>query len=403
MPAYWPAFEQGGPVFSVHWLNRELLKKKDEVTVYTVNLDKEKNSGYQMDRTIDGVKVKYFSKLGLFDLAASKGWQFSFDFWNEIKRTIRNFDLVYVVSVWGFPTLAAMYYSSKNKVPFVLSPRGQIENYSINIKGWKKKPYWNLVLKTLANKASAIHYTTENEAKSHKHSGLAVPYFIVPNGIKPEDFFKKPKNSIEKKGKKEKKILFFGTIRKEKGIDNLLDAFLLVSKKSKEYRLVLAGPCSKEYKKELVSKIKNKKIPYSDKEKKITAKSSLVEFTGLVSGKEKKQLLSSSSVFVLPSESESFGLAIVEAMASGTPIIISNKVGIAEQVKKRKAGIITNNSPEDIARGIALVCDNMEFRKEITKNAIALVKQEYNTKKTAALIKKEFSMIVKKFETNKKS
>jgi hypothetical protein len=93
IPSYWPAFQFGGPIYSVHNLNKALVRKGIDVTVYTTNVgldDKMHDTGYMIQVTrfniqdskvvdVEGVKVTYFRYNKFFEFLGDTGWQFSVD------------------------------------------------------------------------------------------------------------------------------------------------------------------------------------------------------------------------------------------------------------------------------------------------------------------------------------
>ena len=103
----------------------------------------------------------------------------------------------------------------------------------------------------------------------------------------------------------------------------------------------------------------------------------------MLTGREKLEVLAGSDIFVLPSYSENFGMAVVEAMACGLPVVISNKVGIYREVEENKAGIVVDPNAESLYKGIKLLLENPELKKEIAVNGRKLVEEYYDIDKVA--------------------
>ena len=85
-----------------------------------------------------------------------------------------------------------------------------------------------------------------------------------------------------------------------------------------------------------------------------------------------------SKIFILSSHSENFGMSVVEAIACGLPVIISNNVAIFDEIRKNDAGIVTENNPEDIAYNVKILLENEELRKKLSRNALNLIYKNYD-------------------------
>ncbi len=363
IPSYLPFEKYGGPVYSVHLLCKYLLKKSIDVKVFTTAKNfKEKD-------IIDGVEIKYFNYYGY------EHYNFSPLFFISLLKEIRNFDLVHITGIWNFPVLAGSYVSRKFKIPYIISPIGTLDPDVFKRKSYIfKKIYYNLVSKKDLEKASLIHYTTEYEKeKTEKYLKIKNRGIVLPRGIELKEF-EEFDNSIFNKFyflRDKKYILFLSRINWKKGLDILIPSFYEISKEFKNIYLLISGPDNEGY-----SKIIKKTIKYYGIEDKVI-------FTGPLSGKEKIGILKNAEIFVLPSYSENFGLAAVEAMACKTPVIISNKVGIYDEVRKNKAGIVVDTNPESIYKGIKFLLENHKVKEEISINGRKLVERYYNIEKLA--------------------
>jgi len=390
IPNYWPAFLHGGPVISVHYLNRALVRKGIDVTVYTTNVDLAKKVPPNEEVNIDGVKVTYFRFSNLFEFIAPFGWQFSWRMTRALKERLKAFDLIYIVTIWSYPTIVAAYYSRLYRKPYVLAPRGMLYPETFFKKAWKKWPYYHLVVKKDLESASAIHYTTEDEAeKTQSFLGLNNHTIIVPNGIELSEFSDLPDREQLKVRypylKDKKTILFLGRVNWKKGLDILVKAYAMLTKDRKDLHLLIAGPDEKGYSEKVKRWIRKYKMSYIDfrlrgKDRKEDAQ---VTFTGMLTGKEKIEAYAASDVFVLPSYSENFGMTVVEAMACGLPVVISNKVGIYKEIERNKAGIVIDMNAQNLYQGIKLILENPNLREEIAINGRKLVEEYYDIDKVA--------------------
>ncbi len=416
-PSYWPAFQFGGPIIAVHNLNKALVKKGVDITVYTTNVglqdkikiqDSRCNTYNSQKVDMDGVKVNYFGYTKFFEFLGPTGWQFSLPMAKALNGNVKKFDIVYIVSTWNFPVAIASYFCRKYRKPYIISPRGHLYNYVLQKKFWKKLPYYHLVLKRDLQNASAIHYATKDEAQCHKALGLKNRYFVIPHGIDLTAFsnlgFKQTKPMQEKElmdgdsitqllnNLITKRFIFFlGRIHWIKGLDILIQVYARLFKEYDDLHLLIAGNDESGYIKKVQSWLKEYNIPYLDltnpvnvyNESCIMHKTSRVIFTGMLTGIAKLKALSAADIFVLPSYSENFGMSVIEAMACGTPVIISNKVGIYREVEKNKAGIIVETNPESLYDGIKFLLEASDLRKEIAMNGRKLVERYYDIDRIA--------------------
>jgi glycosyltransferase involved in cell wall biosynthesis len=380
-PFYHPAIQFGGPIQSVHLLNKTLKKQGVEVDVFTTNagLEKQKEFNPQSWRVIDGVNVKYFPYYGYIN------YSFSPELFISLNKIVKNYNVVHITAVWNFTVAATAYVCRQAGVPYIISPRGTIYPEAIAIKSsFIKRSYLKLISYKDLNGATAIHYTSLDEKQKVESSlHLSAPGIIVPNGIDLSDYadLSRPKNFgkyyPELRGKKY--ILFLSRINKKKGLDILVEAFAQISASYPELTLVIAGPDNEEYGTHVKEALTKKGVIQN------------TFFTGLISGEVKLAAYRDAEIFILPSYSENFGMSIVEAMACGTPVIISDQVGIAQDIDQQKAGVVTTTKVESVAKAMNHLLDNKEERKCIGEKGLKMVREYYNIEAVSKEFIKEYT------------
>ena len=368
VPSYYPAVEVGGPVQSVHEINKYMAKKGINIDVLTLTVGLEKNKSIVKDgwSMIDSVKIKYLNYL------KPTRYNFSLSFLLSCFRILKRYDVIHITGIWNFPVLAGALASVFYKKPFVLSPRGSLYEETVSMKSSAiKKFYLFLFRPVIIGKAAVMHYTTEDE-KEKVQSFLKTKKesTVIPNGIDIERirsqrgsnaFFK---SFPELMGKKY--ILSLGRITPKKGFDILLPAFAELIKPNPELNLVIAGPDDRGYTEQVKKMVSQLRL--TDK----------VFFTGLIEGEVKWSAYENAELFVLPSYSENFGNVVIEAMTCDTPVVISDKVGIHKDVKDYGAGIIVKPHQWDLYEGLSGILNNDELRKKLVNNAQKLVKEKYD-------------------------
>jgi len=253
------------------------------------------------------------------------------------------------------------------------------EAYEIKkFKKLKKDIFMFLIGKKILRKVLKIHLITEEEKRHFLQffPELEEKIRVVPNGLILSEFEADlTKKDLLKKYpylKDKKIILFLSRINWKKGIDLLIPAFAKLHSEMKDVHLIIAG--------------KDDGDGYENKVRKWVKEYNLndsVTFTGLVTGKDKLMLLYGSDIFVLPSYSENFGVAIIEAMVCGCPVVVSDKVAITDKIKSQNAGIIVQTNIESIYEGMKKLLKDEELRKTVSENGRRLVKEYYNIEKVA--------------------
>ena len=123
-----------------------------------------------------------------------------------------------------------------------------------------------------------------------------------------------------------------------------------------------------------------------------------VIFTGEVSGETKWALYKNAVLFILPSYSENFGMSVVEAMACGCPVLISDKVGLYQDIKEYDAGIVCKTDVADIKDNVINLLNDSQLRFKISKNAVTLVKNKYDIDKVTDQFIIQYNKLLKLHE-----
>lgn len=196
----------------------------------------------------------------------------------------------------------------------VVSPRGMLDPWSRRQKKLKKLVAWIAYQKRDICAASQIHVTSGAELESVSALGLDLPVQCIPNGITIE-----PMPSREKRSPF-RTALFLGRLHPVKGLDILLSAWAKI--RPLNWKLVIAGPGEDGY--DSFLKREAGRLDIMD----------TVDFSGPVIGKEKQNMLCNADLFVLPSRSESFGMAIAEALGAGLPVLTTTSAPWPEIVSE---------------------------------------------------------------------
>ena len=381
-PFYRPAHVYGGPTRSISTLCENLVRIGCDVTLYTTNANGSANLQLEpvVPHTVNGVTVHYFPREWSGNYFYSPGLA------EACRRTIGKFELMYVASNWGHPFLPACRSACKAGVPYIVSPRASFKRAPWVGKYLKKLTYHYLLERRWINHAAALHYCTELERKDSEWLGLQPSAFVVPNPVDVTEFEKLPPRGLFRKawGIPEEKdvVLFLGRIDPQKGLDVTLHSFAKATVSHPKAILVLAGPEEDGYVQAL--KKMAEKLGIMDR----------VLFTGFLESKARLTALVDSDVFILTSYSENFGIAVVEAMAAGLPVIISDRVGIAKDLRRERAGVVVSLDPAPVAGELMQLLSTPEERGHLSRRAAQMAKEKYSPVIVAKAMLGEFEKVI---------
>lgn len=359
---YKPAYVYGGPVRSISALCEGLASLGCQVTVYTTNANGRVNFSQEIPCTqvLNGVHVQYFER----DLPGS--YFVSNQLGKACYHTIEQFDLVYVGSTWAYPFLPACRAARSKLVPYVVTPRTSFMKKTWNGTFAKKRIYHQLFERSLITSASALHYTSTLEKRESAWLNMKTDTFIVSNPVELSEFERLPiRGSFRQRygiSEDEFILLFLGRIEHRKGLDLSLAAFAQAAKTLTQIKFVIAGPEEDGYLKDL---------------RRMTAElniSDQVVFTGFLNSSQRLSALVDADLFILTSYSENFGMAVVESMAAGLPVLISDQVGIADLIQETDAGCVV---PLDVS---AIAAQIIKLRGRLSENRIGM---QQNARKAA--------------------
>lgn len=261
-----------------------------------------------------------------------------------LDRYANDYDFLIVNGLWQFYGLGAWLHYRKVGKPFYVYAHGHLDPWTKKAYPWKhlkKSVYWHLIEKRIARDARGFLFTSPEEAR------LAQSYFrsfpgrsvVVGNGIAappvptteaPGIFARYP----EIVGKRI--VLFVGRLHPKKGVDLLIRAFAEFCCNDPRLHLLLVGPNEEDHMRSLTALVET------------MAMGERVTFAGRLGGNDKWQAFRVSEVFVLPSHQENFGIAVVEALASGIPVIVSDKVNIWRELRDDGAGFVCYTTAESV-------------------------------------------------------
>jgi glycosyltransferase involved in cell wall biosynthesis len=326
--SFQPAWDWGGPVRSMWNLARGLAALGVDVTALATNAKQKGIVDVPAQRVEEGVKIITAPVLGRGRWVSANRHGLSPALWKMAVAQSRNADLVHINGFWGPTSSIAAAVCRMLGTPYVVSTRANLEGRSLSAKKMKKQLAMLLSAKRVLRGASALHFSTEMERDLSPEWARAVNAIVVANPIDMPS--RKSGKSFRKSlGVSDETVVLgiVGRLHQRKGFDVLLPALSRV-KNRRDILLVAVGPDEAGYQKKLEDTINKENM--ADK----------VVFTSELVGEELLAAYAGMDLLVVPSHGESFGNVVVEAMAQGTPALVSDQVGLKYWVASRQAGMV---------------------------------------------------------------
>jgi glycosyltransferase involved in cell wall biosynthesis len=262
-------------------------------------------------------------------------------------------------SLWMMPNVYPGWVAKSSGVPLVVSPRGTLGKAAFEGGSALKKLLWPLLQRPALDAVSCFHATAESEAAEIRGHGFGQPIAVIPNGIDVP-------TSARRQAERRREVLFLGRIHPKKGLDVLLRAWQRIEPRRPGWTLRIVGPDNGGHLARIVELARELRLQS-------------VDFAGELVGEEKAEAYARASLFVLPTRNENFAMTVAEALASGTPAIVSKGapwsgldrtasgwwIDFGEEPLARTMEAAMSTSPDELARmgerGIAWMRDDFSW------------------------------------------
>lgn len=295
--------------------------------------------------------------------------------WLDIN--VANFDLVHIHAVFSHSSISAARACRRHSVPYLVRTIGSLDPWGVRHKPFRKKIFWHLAVKQMLQGAAAIHYTSQTEqylAESTLHLQRGV---VIPLGVD-----EKLLQSISEQNpffilypnlRENPYVLTLCRLHPIKNLETLIKLFVGVTQQFdlKHWKLVIAGDGEPEY----VERLRRQAALIGGEQR--------VLFVGWLHGEEKRGALLAANLFALLSHQENFGLSVVEAMACGVPVLISEGVNLADEVTTKRAGWVVPLAKQEIETTLHAALTDPNERVVRGQAARTLVLQQYTWPKVA--------------------
>jgi glycosyltransferase involved in cell wall biosynthesis len=285
----------------------------------------------------------------------------------RLARLTADANVVHIHGVWEPIVKAAADAARRNGTPYVIRPFGTLDPWCLAQKKWKKKVALALGYRRMLRDATCIHALNADEARFVEDLRLGTPIRVIPNGIFPEEFSALPERGSFYAEHPELEgapyVLFLSRIHYKKGVDYLASAFSQLARKDPRIRLVVAGP-DEGARESFEADVKAAGLSHR------------VHLTGPLLGRAKLAAFVDATCFCLPSRQEGFSVAITEALACGTPVVITEPCHFPE-VAEAGAGEVVPLDADSVAAALTRVLENEGLRARMSAAGRSLVRERF--------------------------
>ncbi len=373
-PYYKPSYTFGGPVNSVSKIAEGLSRSKGiHLEVFTTNANGNESLPVETNKEInvDGVKVRYFKRYSpnnSFFIAPGQTLQ--------LIRTIRKFDIIHVNMWWNWVSilsgLVAILFGKK----LVVAPRGSITEYIVNYKNSSvKKAIHRFIGRWILNRAH-FHLTSNVELIDTRKVTEVRNYSIIYNLISLPVHVPVSYDT----GNEHFTIIFMSRVHPKKGIELLLEA---IAMSKTPLVLKIAGDGESEYIEKLKRLVADLKI--EDK----------VIWLGWLDNTKKFEELSKSDLFALTSYNENFANVVVESLFVGSPVLITNEVGLSDFVRENKLGWTVSCNAKEISSALETISTQKEQLSDMRRRARDIIFNTFTEQQLVAEYRSMYQTLLK--------
>ena len=251
-----------------------------------------------------------------------------------IDEAVGRADVVHLHTLWHPLNAIARKACARHGRNYVMMPHGMLDPYSLGQKRWRKRIYLAASERRNLQGASRLIFTTFHEQQAARESltwlgaGEIIPLGADSPPDMPRQTARQAFISLFPQVANRRCLIFLGRIHPKKGLERLLTVLPKISRRHPSILLIIAGDGEQSDVRDLKNLVHSRNL------------GSRVLFTGMVEGEAKWSALACAEVFVLPSRQENFAISVAEAMHSGVPVVITNKVNSWPFVEKAQAGFV---------------------------------------------------------------
>ncbi len=379
--------KRGGPSLAVLAMVRALRTEGIDAEIATTNDDGDRVLEVPLAglTTHAGVPVRFFARFSP-PLRPVREFAYSRSLSRWLAEAVTGYDLLHVHAVFSFASTCAMRLARQRRVSYLNRPLGQLCAWSLRQRALKKRLYLALAERANLRGAAALHFTTEQEQTEAATLGLGTRNFVAPHGIEVPARLPDARARLRERlgvPTESKIVLFLSRLHPKKGLEVLIPALARVA--DPHLLFVLAGGAESP--------------AFDAQVERWLAESGLAARTrrvGFASGEWKQTLLQGADVFALTSHSENFGIAVVEAMAAGLPVVVTPGVALAEDVARFGTGLVPTLDTDAVAAALAELLADTGRREALGRSGQRLVHERFTWPVAARRITDQYRMALER-------
>ncbi|MDQ3987207.1 MAG: glycosyltransferase, partial [Actinomycetota bacterium] len=323
----------------------------------------------------DGVVYRYFPRATHF-----------YTFCPALKRWLHDhidgYDLIHVHALFSHPSITGCRTAQRRDIPYLIRPLGTLDRWGRSRRATLKKISLAALERRLVRGAAAVQFTSEKERVESEEIVSPRRSVVIPNAVPLYEPVSTPAAIGAQFPRLEGRrfVLFLSRIDPKKGLDVLLEAYEAIALQGSA-DLVIAGDGDPRYLEKLRRLADN--LGLTDR----------IHWVGFVNGSAKSTLLAKAEMLVLPSRSENFGIAVAEALASGTPVVVSDRVALAEEIERAGAGLVTTLEANEVAEAMGELLASQEKRQQMS-GAARRLSARFAPDRVAAEVKRLYESIL---------
>lgn len=379
-PYYKPAWYFGGPPRCIAEQAETLHNTLNwQIDVLTLNLNGSRKI-FDSNNTVvskeNGINVNYlpFYRIPFYNYFFSKklcGYQ------SEVK----NYDAVHIHGLFNAFSSLGIRMANNAGVPYVITPHGMLDKWCLRKSAVAKLLHSYFVDRKFLKKADVIHFTTEDEKQNSIYPEnvrcKVIPYLIN---------FSVSNNQHETLTEDEQKIkaVFWGRINPKKGLKLFVEAVSKLSPEEKQrFTLDVYGNDEENHLNEIQQMINRYGLNH------------IIQYKGFLDPEKREKQISRYDIMILTSYQENFGITVLESLQQQIPVFISDRVNVADWIKKYNCGWVTDMEIYSMVNELKklLTLKSSQIRKA-GKNSVQLFKEEMNIERLSQEYRKMYEELI---------
>lgn len=300
------------------------------------------------------------------------------------RSMVSRHDVVHVHGVWEFANVQISQAATSQRRPYVVSPRGMLDRWSVAQKAWKKRAYLQTCGRPWLAKAATIHLTADAELEQSsrwfpRQLGTVIPNLLdlapfrsLPN---PETLDKKLSAALGAKPR----LLFLSRIHEKKGLDILIRACGLLKRRGQAVSLAVAGDGEPGYVAQMKALAQAEHLGPHD-----------IAFLGMVTGQDKLALYQACDLFAMPTQQENFGFVFVEALSCGLPVLTTADIDLWREFAGSEAAVIVDRTAAAFAAAIVDLLRTPARLAQMRAKGRAWALEAFDPNKTLAMFERMY-------------